>query len=402
MAVDKKPTAAPAAPKVELKPVLEAHALDVTTIGLLAAMVMLNLLIPFILKGDQFAVAAFPATMFILAMTVALIVFVRTIPQSNLKMIIYMVAGFAVYWNVGSVYATLSVGGAGNRGPFILSRTDDLRSLSTVASLGMASAIALLISLADRPQRATMFNMMGLAIPVFGLVSGHIALKSSGTALGFILMMALWAVTTFMVAKGLGGGSKTKYKTPEKIKAGLRGALLGLPLYLVMLVGFLIADNMFEQGTTISDAARGVFRGGNMANIGIYLGAGVGLYVVFQLIVVAVVMLIYDGVLHGMGIERQLLKSGDVRFVRRVEAASAQAAVKKEEKKADPFNPLLAELKKLSKEFDKVDRLNAAQLVNRYKSEFEILAQKNPQAPAKADAEKLLKEIEGMFEKKFG
>ncbi len=385
------------APK-EVK-LFEPGPLSATTLGLLGLVLGMNLAVPY-LFARQFA---FPATAFALGAAAALVIFLRTVARQSLKTLIYMALGFAVFWSAGAPFAAALQPPEPERAAFwpqpLLSTTDAPSAYAAAASLGLAAAVALVIVLNEGASRVWTFGLTGFSAVLFALATGQ-APGGTRTAIVLVLLAVLWTLLSYLITKGLAGGKATKYKTGEKVRAGVRAALLSLPAYLLLLFAFRLSAAMATSDSTIGFAASDVARSFARAPLatGLYFGTATGLYVLFVSLVVAVAALIYDGVLHALGVERQLLKSGETRFVRKV--AAKPAAAPAPAKPADAYAELKAGVKKFAAEFEKTDRLTAAQLLNRYKSEFDVLAEKHP-GGSKEEVQRMLKEMETAFEKKY-
>lgn len=382
--------AQPAAGKTAEVRLFEPGPLNPTTLGLLGLVLGMNLAVPYL-----FARAfVFPATAFALGVTAGLVIFLRTISHQTLKTLIYMALGFAVFWSAGAPFAPVL------RDASLVATTADPTGYATAASLGLASAVAMVILLNEGSARIWLFGLTGFAAALFAIAAGQ-APGGTRAAIALILLAVFWTLLSYLISKGLAGGKATKYKTAEKIRAGVRGALVSLPAYLLLLVAFRITEVMNNSpDATIGAAATAVVRGFIREPLAIpaYFGTAAGLYVMFQILAVAVAALLYDGVLHALGVERQLLKSGETRFVRKV--AAQPVAAPAPAKAADAYAELKAGVKKFASEFEKADRLTAAQLLNRYKSEFEILAEKNP-GGSREEVQKMLNDLETAFEKKY-
>lgn len=384
---------AAAPPRVTEVKVLEPGPLSLTTVGLLTLVVTMNLMVPYLL-ARQFV---FPATAFTLGVTAGLVIFLRTISGQTFKTVAYLAVGVSVFWSAGASYAPALT----PNGPNFLATTAVPGSYAAAASLGLASAVGLVILLNEGAKRVWVFGLTGFAALLFAAATGQAPGGSRGV-ITLILLAVLWTLLSYLIVRGLSGGSATKYRTGDKVRAGLRAGLVSLPAYLLLLFAFLLAAKMAStEGLTIGSAASAVVRDLRVDPVtsGLYFGTAAVLYVLFQLLVVAVAALLYDGGLHARGVERQLLKSGELRFVRKVAAPPPKPAPAPA-KAADPYAELRVGIKRFAAEFEKTDRLTAAQLLNRYKSEFEILAEKHP-GGSKAEVEKLLKEIETEFAKKY-
>lgn len=378
----------------------EPGPLSATTLGLLGLVLGMNLVVP-ALFARQFA---FPATAFALGVAAALAIFLRTVAQQSLKTVIYVALGFAVFWSAGApLAAALQPPSEPDRAAFwpqaLLSTTDAPSAYAAAASLGLASAVALVIVLNEGASRVWAFGLTGFSAMLFALATGQ-APAGTRTAIVLVLLAVFWTLLSYLITKGIAGGKATKYKTQEKVRAGVRAALLSLPAYLLLLFAFRLTAAMSTSDATIGFAASDVARSLARAPLatGLYFGTAAGLYVLFQILVVAVAALVYDGVLHALGVERQLLKSGETRFIRRV--AAKPVAAPAPAKPADAYAELRAGVKKFAAEFEKTDRLTAAQLLNRYKNEFDILAEKHP-GGSKEEVQKMLKDLETAFEKKY-
>lgn len=368
----------------------EPGPLNATTLGLLVLVLGMNLAVP-ALFARQFV---FPATAFALGVAAALVIFLRTIAHQSLKSLIYMGLGFAVFWSAGAPFAPVLANAS------LVATTADPSGYTTAASLGLASAVALVILLNEGASRVWLFGLTGFAAALFALATGQ-APGGTRAAIVLVLLAVFWTLLSYLVIKGLAGGKATKYKTQEKIRAGVRAALVSLPAYLLLLFAFRLTEVMVTSpDATISVATTAVVRGfrAEPLSIPFYFGTAAGLYVLFQILVVAVAALVYDGVLHALGVERQLLKSGETRFIRKV--AAKPVAAPAPAKAADAYAELKTGMKKFAQEFEQTDRLTAAQLLNRYKSEFEILAEKHP-GGSKEMVQKMLKDLETAFEKKY-
>ncbi len=103
--------------------------------------------------------------------------------------------------------------------------------------------------------------------------------------------------------------------------------------------------------------------------------------------------------MSAFNIEKKLLKSGEIRYERKVE--KKEEGEKKKEKKEDPYAKLIGDMKKFAKQIDKNDRLTSAQMIGRFKNEFSILSAKHETESGKT-AERLLGSIEKEFEKRYG
>jgi hypothetical protein len=389
----------PAGKTAEVK-LFEPGPLNPTTLGLLGLVLGMNLAVPY-LFAHQFV---FPATAFTLGVTAALAIFLRTIAHRTLKTAIYMALGFAVFWSAGAPFAAAlqppADPGAATFWPqALLSTTDAPSAYAAAASLGLASAVALVIVLNEGASRVWTFGLSGFSAALFALATGQVP-GGTRTAIVLVLLAVFWTLLSYLMTKGVAGGKATKYKTGEKVRAVVRAALLSLPAFLLLLFAFRLSAAMATTDATIGFAASDVARSFARAPLatGLYFGTAAGLFVLFQILAVAVAALLYDGVLHALGVERQLLKSGETRFLRRVEAKPAAAPAPA--KPADPYAELKAGVRKFEKEFEQTDRLTAAQLLNRYKSEFEILAEKHP-GGSKEEVQKMLKDLETAFEKKY-
>lgn len=374
---------------VETK-VLDVKATDWRLLIVVLLVAALNLVTSYLLRST-------PLTTALIIVTLITVVFVRTLPKNVLKIVIYLLLGFSVYWGVGSLFMI-----AGD--PRILAVPDNAVSYSAVALLALANSIPLIIALNDHPKKGMIFAGMGFVIILYDVIFAAAVQGRAGVVRPDVAVVIgiLWSLIAILLTRSFGKIRSHQYGTPDKIKTAVTASFLTMPLYILLMFVYLAAAAIvgtpnIAKAENIPEAIFAISRM-PMADLAGFLGGIAWRYILFSIVVTSVVMLSYDLTLHALGVERQLLKSGEVRFIKRVAAKPVAAKKAKEE---DPFEHVMVNLKKLAKEIDTKDRLDVAQLINRYKSEFEILAQKNS-GGSKADAEKLLKEIEKAFETKYG
>jgi hypothetical protein len=329
---------------------------------------------------------AFPASIFLLLLTAIFVIFVRTIPHNVVKTFIYLLLGFAAFWNVGSVYSGIISDGIPQ--PFLLADPNSIFGYTSVVSLALANSIALLIVVNDHPRRSMMFASMGFAIIIFPVAHMKLLLRPDI----IVVVGALWLLTCVILTRAFSRARSPRYGSGDKVKVAIKSIFLSLPLYILLMFAYLLAAEISGGAANIPDAVDRVLDIPR-SQLVYFLGGVAWRYVLFHFILLPAAMLVYDVALHAFNIERQLLKSGELRFIRKVFVPV------KEEKKEDPFLPLIKEMKKFSVE--KTDRITAAQVFSRYKSEFDILAQKHD-TESKKEAEEILKKIEREIHLKYG
>jgi predicted CopG family antitoxin len=374
---------------VETK-VLDAKAIDLRVLIAIILVAALNIILSFALRSILITTA-------LTIVTLIMAVFVRTLPKNLFKIIIYLLLGFSVYWGIGSLFMLAD-------DPRILAVPDNAISYSAVALLALANSIPLIIALNDHPKRGMMFAGMGFVIIIYDVVFASAA-QNRGSVIRpdvAVVIGILWSMIAILLTRSFGKIRSHQYGTPDKIKTAVTASFLTMPLYILLMFVYLAAAAIvgtpnIAKAENIPEAIFAISKM-PMVDLTGFLGGIAWRYILFSIVVTSVVMLSYDLTLHALGVERQLLKSGEVRFIKKVVAEPVAAKKVKEE---DPFEHLMTNLKKLAKEMDAKDRLDVAQLINRYKSEFEILTQKYSSG-SKADVEKLLKEIEKAFETKYG
>jgi hypothetical protein len=186
------------------------------------------------------------------------------------------------------------------------------------------------------------------------------------------------------------------YTAMDKTRTAIKAIIPTLLIYILLAAAYMFIfsgptmDQVIDNALLWMKTPKGVI---------IFIAQTAWRYIIFHLITVAAMFIVYDQALRALNMEKRLLKTGEIIYKRKEE--EEKEPVEKKEKKTDPYAELITELKKFAKKLDKVDRITAAQLMSRFKNEFNVLSAKH-ETESKKTVEKMLDRLEEEMEKRFG
>jgi hypothetical protein len=252
--------------------------------------------------------------------------------------------------------------------------------------LAIALTIAVLITYIEKQNYAYIFAGTGFAV----LMPDILTYVSYGRIDLILLGLVLWAIIPVVWVYMWKDHVLEKTSFKDNVLISLKAALVTYPVY--MLTALIAVFGKSGRGIDPSILT------GLSDNITLLIGFLVGvlwLYLLFTVIIVTLLFIAHDFLLHLLGMKRVVTKKG-IQYLKE-EPEKPEAAPKQ---KIDPYAGLLSEMQIFSKYMDRVDRLNAASTIARFKNEYLTLSVKYGEG-SRADAEQTIKLIEEDFMKRY-
>lgn len=328
---------------------------------------------------------------FIVIITLAImlaILKVREIENGTLKTIIYIVLGVVLFTLVGFAYNLWENPPVGN---IIYAQDIVIPYTQFYPTLVLALAIAatVLVTYMEKDSYSFIFAGTGFAVL---LPSVYKYLFQNGRADLALLGGALWAIIFVAWAFIWKDNTMNETTTSEKIITSLKATVLTYPVYLLTAIIAVFGES--PRGID-AGALSGLAR--SMPDIIMFVLVTIWLYFLVTIILVSLMFIIHDLLLHLLNYRRVIRKRGII-YEKIPSAAAVAAAAAKP--KVNHYAGLMGEMEVFSKNIGDVDRIKAASTIGRFKSEYQTLAAKY-NGDDKMDAEKMIKNIELEFMKKY-
>jgi hypothetical protein len=252
--------------------------------------------------------------------------------------------------------------------------------------LAIALTIAVLITYIEKTNYAYIFAGTGFAVLLPDVLTYFSYGRFDLILLGFVLWAIIPVVWVYLWKDHI--LEKTSFK--DTVLISLKAALVTYPVYI-----------MTALVAVFGKSGRGIDLGiltGLGQNYTLLVGFLIGvlwLYLLFTVIIVTFMFIAHDLLLHLLGMKRVVNKKG-IQYVK-VEPEKPEAPPAQ---KIDPYSGLLNEMVIFNKYMDRVDRLNAASTIARFKNEYQTLSVKYSEG-SRVDVERMIKLIEEEFMKRY-
>ncbi len=148
--------------------------------------------------------------------------FIRSIPDNGIKMLSYVLAGFACYWLAGSAYA-LDV--------LAYPRWHFTAYYAPIIALSIANAAAALVAMHDGARNGQLFAGMGFSVIIFNVTANNYMMLRPDV---IVTLAILWAFLAIIWARSFSELAHPDYKVVDKVKKSIKIAIVTLPVYLLL------------------------------------------------------------------------------------------------------------------------------------------------------------------------
>ncbi|HTY91972.1 MAG TPA: hypothetical protein VMC84_12420 [Methanocella sp.] len=255
--------------------------------------------------------------------------------------------------------------------------------------LSLAIAATVLITYMEKDSYSFIFAGMGFAVLAPDIYK-YIFLN--GRADLALLGCALWAVLFVIWAFIWKDHTMSETTLSEKIMTSLKATFISYPIYL-----FTAIIAVFGESPRGIDAGALSGIANSIPDIIMFILVTIWLYFLVNIIIVSLMFVAHDLILHLLNYRRVVSKKGII--YEKIPSASAIAAAATRPR-VNHYAGLMSEMDLFSKNIGEVDRIKAASTIGRFKSEYQTLAAKY-NGDDKTDAEKMIKNIEIEFMKKY-
>lgn len=302
----------------------------------------------------------------------------KTLSHIALGIVAFAAVGFAFnIWEIPTVGDTLVARNIVN--PYI--------QFYPALILALAIAATVLVAYMEKETYAYLFAGMGFAALIPNMYEYLFVNNRYDLAL---LGCVIWAAIPVIWAYVWKNSSHVDMTSKEKFVTSLKATFLTYPIWLLTAV---IA--IFGESPRGIDAGAIAALRSYSSDIILFILVTIWLYYLLNIIIVNLMFALHDLALHLLNMRRIVNVSG-VRY-EKIPAAVKAAPAKP---KIDHYAGLISEMQVFSKYIGEVDRIKAASVIGRFKSEYQTLAAKYDDG-GKVEAEKIIKTIEFEFMKKY-
>ncbi|WP_231845170.1 hypothetical protein [Methanocella paludicola] len=311
---------------------------------------------------------------------------VREFESSTTKTLFYIALGIVVFSAVGFAFNIWEIPTVGDT---LIARDIVNPYIQFYPTLILALAIAatVLIAYVEKESYAYLFAGTGFAVIVPNVYEYLFVNNRYDLALlGFVI----WAVIPVIWVYCWKSHTLIETTRKEKFFTSLKATILSYPIYLLTSIIAIYGESArvinAETMTALSDYSSDIF---------MFILWTIWLYFLLNIIIVNLMFAIHDLALHILNMRRVV--RGTTIYYEMIPAAVKAAPAKP---KIDHYAGLISEMQVFSKYIGEVDRIKAASVIGRFKSEYQTLAAKYEDG-GKADAERMIKSIEFEFMKKY-
>lgn len=311
---------------------------------------------------------------------------VRELENGTTKTLAYIALGIVLFAMVGfafKMWENPTVGYTLNARDIVISYTQFYPTLI----LALAIAATVLVTYVEKDNYAIFFAGTGFAVILPSLYEYLFVSNRYDLAL---LGCALWAVIPIIWVFMWKDNVLNQTTASEKIVTSLKATLFSYPVYLLTSI---VA--VFGESPRGIDAGAMSALAESMPDIIMYVLVTIWLFFLLNIIIVTLMFMVHDLVLHLVNYRRVASVTG-IRYEKIPIVVKPLAA----KPKVNHYAGLISEMQVFSKYMGDVDRIKAASVIGRFKSEYQTLAAKYND-DGKADAEKMIKTIEFEFMKKY-
>jgi len=323
---------------------------------------------------------------FVISLSIVLIIpKIREIENGTVKTVLYIALGLVMFALVGfafNLWENPSSGGQFAK-DIVISYTEFYPTLI----LALAIMTTVLIAYMEKDNYAYFFAITGFAVL---LPHMYLYVFQNGRFDLALLGCALWAVIPVIWAFMWRNVAFAKTTAWEKVITALKATFLTYPVYLLTAI---IA--VFGESSRGIDAAALNGIASSIPDIIMFILVTVWLFFLFNVIIVSLMFVVHDLALQLFNYRRVAGPKG-IKYEKVVPEATEVAP----KPKVNHYAGLIEEMQVFSKYIGQVDRIKAASIIGRFKSEYQTLAVKYNEE-SKSDAEKMIKMIELEFMQKY-
>jgi hypothetical protein len=326
------------------------------------------------------------AVIAIISLSIVIVIpFIKQIENARLKTIIYIVLGLVAFTLVGFAFNMSEPQNAVIAADILVPYTQFYPMLI----LALALSATVLITYLEKDSFAFFFAGMGFAVLLpylytYLFIAGRYDLALLNGAL-WVVIPAVWALLwredTLMVTTA-----------GEKVVTSLKAAFLTYPVYLLTAIISIFGDS--KRGVDLTNMTNGITS--STSQIVMFILVTIWLFFLLSIIIVSLMFVIHDLVLHLFNYRRVC----DARGVRYEKIKPTVAHTVQPKPKVDHYAGLIHEMEDFERQLGDVDRIRAASVIGRFKSEYLTLAAKYNE-DSKGSAERKIKTIEEEFMKKY-
>lgn len=301
--------------------------------------------------------------------------FIRRIDDDLIRMISYILMGFAAYSLVGAEY----VASYDYKEPGMM-----FADLVPTLFFAVVTSVAVLITTEDKDIHGYTFAGCGIAVMLVMITKDLYRLNVQGVLL---LMAALWVLIPLLWCYLFSELFKPNVKVIERLTRSIGGAIITSPLYGVIAgVTFIAAYGAVPSLQSMVEAIRNNLFG---------LGTVLLNYALSHVVILTGSYMLLGLIMYSLGYEKKIAvvnKKKEIVYTREEREKKELERTKTEE--ADPYNQLLGEMKRTRIELKGEDKIKAFQVLQRLTNEYHILHARYGDTKMSVEVKNLLRSLE--------
>jgi len=325
--------------------------------------------------------------MFVIPLAVILaITKVREFDSGATKTLSYIALGIVLFATVGFAFNMWKIPSGGDT---LIARdiVNPYIQFYPTLILALAIAAAVLATYVEKESYAYLFAGTGFAVIVPNVYEYLFVNNRYDLALlGFVI----WAVIPLIWVYCWKSHALIETTRKEKFFTSLKATIFSYPIYLLTAI---IA--IYGESARVINAETMKSLSSYSSDIFMFILWTIWLYFLLNIIIVNLMFAIHDLALHLLNM-RRAVRGTTIHY----ELIPSPVKAAPAKPKVDHYAGLVSEMQVFSKYIGEVDRIKAASVIGRFKSEYQTLAAKYDD-DGKADAERMIKSIEFEFMKKY-